>query len=64
MCLREINILMIVYNPRRCLTIWGIDGFRKRLKEFEEPFSKQAAYFVYLSLCNVRCAEKRNRNFV
>ncbi|WP_317174680.1 hypothetical protein [Dysgonomonas sp. GY75] len=48
--LSEVNIMMIVYNLRRCLSVWGIEGFRNRLKDFVEPFSKISCVFCLLIL--------------
>lgn len=63
--LSEVNILMIVYNLRRCLTILGIDGFKKRLKDLANPFAK--INYIFCLLILMRCAfvpKKRNENFV
>jgi hypothetical protein len=46
--LSEVNILMIVYNLRRCLSVLGIEGFRNRLKDLVKTFSKSSSTFYII----------------
>lgn len=63
--LSEVNILMIVYNLRRCLSILGIEGFRNRLKDLVKPFSKINCVFglLILMLCPF-VMKKRMEKFI
>jgi len=66
--LSEVNILMIVYNLRRCLTILGTQGFKKRLKELMERYSCENCIFCLLiTYSYALCAfvwGKRNEKFI
>lgn len=57
--LSEVNILMIVYNLRRCLSILGIEGFRNRLKDLVKTFSKTKSEYYILIFTLLAFAPKK-----
>ncbi|WP_242052355.1 IS1182 family transposase [Dysgonomonas sp. GY75] len=61
--LSEVNIMMIVYNLRRCLSILGIEGLRNRLKGLMEPFSKISCVFcsLIIMLCPFVTKERKKK---